>query len=69
MRTPQLQLNGARFGSKADIIVLKGTPDNVNSFEDPSKIVPVVNTIDIKVKTLRLELAPYSLTVLKFKTR
>jgi alpha-N-arabinofuranosidase len=69
LKTPQIQLNGARFGSKADMIVLKGTPDDVNSFVDPSKIIPVVNTIDIKVKTIRLELAPYSLTVLKFKTR
>lgn len=69
VKTPQLQLNGARFGSKGDIIVLKGTPDDMNSFEDPSKIVPVVNTMDVRVKNPKLELAPYSLTVLKFKTR
>lgn len=66
---PQLQLNGAKMGSKAEIVVLKGTLDDVNSLGDPSKIVPSASSMDIKGKTMKLELAPYSLTVVKVKVR
>ena len=69
VQSPQLQLNGVKARPKADITVLKGTPPDVNSFQDPSKIVPVTNTVDVKGKILKLELAPYSLTVVKIKAK
>ncbi len=67
-QAPQLQLTGAKAGSKAELIVLKATPSDVNDFADPSKIVPVSSMIDVKGKALKLDLAPYSLTVVKIKT-
>jgi alpha-N-arabinofuranosidase len=69
LQSPQLLINGTRLNSKADVIVLKGVPDDVNAFGNPEKIVPVKNSLDIKGKSIKVEVAPYSLTVIKIKTR
>jgi len=41
---------------------------SVNSFEDPSRIRPEESTITVKGKSLTMNLAPYSLTVIRVKT-
>jgi alpha-N-arabinofuranosidase len=68
-QTPEINLSGVKkLNPKVSVTVLKGEPDSVNSFEDPSKIKPVESTVDLKGKTVRPELVPYSLTVIKIKT-
>jgi alpha-L-arabinofuranosidase len=66
-QAPQLQLTGSKSRSKAEITVLKATPTDVNDFADPSKIVPLSNSVSVKGKTMKLDLAPYSLTVIRIK--
>lgn len=64
-----LQLSGAKLNSKAEVITLKSTPTDVNDFNEPSKIAPVSGSAVVKGKTIKLDLAPYSLTVMKVKTK
>lgn len=66
-QSPQIQLNGSKNRTKAEIIVLKATPTDVNDFSDPSKIVPVSGSVAVKGKTMKVDLAPYSLTVIRIK--
>jgi alpha-N-arabinofuranosidase len=64
-----IELNGARkVASKGNIISL-GSRDlqSVNSFEDPAKIKPVTNELQVKGQTVKLRVAPYSLSVIKIK--
>ncbi|MEI9921096.1 MAG: alpha-L-arabinofuranosidase C-terminal domain-containing protein [Bacteroidota bacterium] len=68
-QSPQLQINGVKLNSKGELITLKSTPDDVNSFSDPSKIIPVTGSLDVKSKNVKIDLAPYSLTVIKIKTK
>ncbi len=49
------------------VTVLKGAADDMNSFEDPSRIAPAASTFDGNLSALKL--APSSLTVVRFKTR
>ncbi|HZY80332.1 MAG TPA: alpha-L-arabinofuranosidase C-terminal domain-containing protein [Cyclobacteriaceae bacterium] len=65
VQSPQLPLK--KSVSKATLTVLKGKADDVNTFQDPSKIVPVTSTIDVKGKLLKVDLAPLSLTVIRIK--
>jgi alpha-N-arabinofuranosidase len=68
-QTPEIQLTGAKkVNTKVVMTVLKSELNSVNSFEDPSKIKPVETTIELKGKTVKLELAPYSLSVIKIRT-
>lgn len=59
---------GAKINSKAKLIVLKSDdPDAVNSIENPKKIHPVEESINIKGNKVNLTLAPYSVSVVKVK--
>jgi alpha-N-arabinofuranosidase len=64
-----IALKGARAGSEMKIAELAGTLDDMNSFADPSRIVPVDKTVSIKGGKIALDLAPYSLTVVRIKTK
>jgi alpha-N-arabinofuranosidase len=67
-QTPEIQLAGARkINTKVSMTVLKSELNSVNSFEDPSKIKPVETTIELKGKTVKPELTPYSLSVIKIR--
>jgi alpha-N-arabinofuranosidase len=65
----QIQLTGSRkILVDALLTVLKSEELNgMNSLEDPSKIKPADRTIKSKGKKLTVDLAPYSLSVVKFK--
>jgi alpha-N-arabinofuranosidase len=66
--SPQLQLNGAKkIGTRAEITTLKGALEDANTFDDPSKITPVTSVIPAKGKTLKIDLAPLSFTVIRIK--
>lgn len=67
-QTPEIQLAGKKAAANASLIVLKSDLKSVNSFSDPSAIKPVESTIAVKGGTVKQELAPYSLTVIKIKT-
>ena len=50
------------------VIVLKcGNMNEQNSFEDPSKIIPVEEKINVKGKKMILNLSPYSLSIVRVK--
>jgi alpha-N-arabinofuranosidase len=65
----QLLIKNASLTGKADVIALKGTLDDVNSFPDPSKIIPISNSINVKGKNATVEVSPYSVTVVKMKIK
>lgn len=48
-------------------IVLKGNPDGVNSFADPTAISPAEQPIRIKDKKISVPLAPYSFNIIRVK--
>lgn len=47
--------------------ILKGKPEDMNSLENPHKIVPTTNSVGINNGKLLLELPPYSLTAGRVK--
>ena len=62
--------NGKRIQKKGVIIVLKSENlDDENSFANPNKISPVENVISNKNGSLKVELAPYSFSIIKFNMR
>ena len=64
-----LNLRGVSgLASQAHAVVLKGNPDDVNSIEEPGRIVPVDETVDVAQPRFRHTFAPNSLTVLRFDT-
>ncbi|MEJ0028888.1 MAG: alpha-L-arabinofuranosidase C-terminal domain-containing protein [Bacteroidota bacterium] len=65
----QLLIKNAGLTAKAEVVALKGTLDDVNSFADPSKIVPVSSNVTVKGKNVTVEVSPYSLTIVKLKTK
>ena len=69
IQTPSIAVKGGRIKSEVNVTELGATPQDVNSFADPSKIVPVEKVVSTKGTTLSIQLAPYSLTVVKFKTK
>lgn len=67
-QNPEIKINGKKIQAKASVVVLKGALSNENSFNS-SIIKPVENIIAIKGKSILQEVAPYSLTVFKLKTK
>jgi len=69
MQTKEIQVAGVKkLNADAKLIVLKaGELDDVNSFNQPVKIVPTEGNLKIKGKKISLPLTPYSVTVLKVK--
>jgi alpha-N-arabinofuranosidase len=65
----QLLIKGVSLTGKAEVIALKGTPDDVNSFADPSKIVPVQGIVSVKGKNVTANISPYSLIIVKIKMK
>lgn len=64
----QLAFTGAkRPGSQVEMTVLKGDPADENGFQDPSKIVPATTKVSAKGQGMKLELAPYSVTMVRRK--
>jgi alpha-L-arabinofuranosidase len=62
-----LSLGGvAALKSPAHAIVLQGNPEDVNSLDEPDKIVPVEQTVEVSQPEFRHAFAANSLTVLKF---
>jgi len=68
-QTTSIALKGGKIKGDVSITELAATPDDVNSFTDPSKIVPVEKKVTSKGVTLPLTLKPYSLTVVKIKMK
>lgn len=57
-----------KLDKNAKLIVLKcDQPDEVNSFDQPTRVAPSEKEIVIKDKKISLPLAPYSVTILKLK--
>ena len=69
MQAAEVQLEGLKKAdAKAQIITLLNDDlEAVNSLDAPSVIVPKKNEIDTKGKSIALDLAPYSFSVLKIK--
>ncbi len=68
--SPEIQLQGGKkYNDKAVLTTLKSELASLNSFQDPSRIKPEESTITVKGKTMTLNLAPYSLTVIRVKTK
>ena len=65
-----MKINLGKFGkipAVANQTVLKGKPEDENTFENPDKIVPVHSEIKI-AKKMDYQAPPMSLTVIRFKT-
>lgn len=63
-----LVLDGVKkAGAVADLIVLKGDLEALNSFEKPDNVAPQYSTIAVKGKKVAITLAPYSFTIVKVK--
>jgi alpha-L-arabinofuranosidase len=68
--SPEIQLQGGKkYGDKAVLTTLKSELASLNSFQDPSRIKPEESTISIKGKSVTVNLAPYSVTVIRIKTK
>jgi alpha-L-arabinofuranosidase len=68
--SPEIQLQGGKkYSDKAALTTLKSELASLNSFQDPSRIKPEESTIGVKGKSLTVNLAPYSLTVIRIKTK
>ena len=69
MQTKEIQVAGVKkLNADAKLIVLKaGELDDVNSFNQPVKIVPTEDNLKLKGKKISLPLTPYSVTVVKVK--
>lgn len=68
-QSSEVTLEGiSRTASKASVYTLKSDVlDGVNSLENPTAIAPAEQTITVKGKKIRFELAPYSFSVVKIK--
>jgi len=63
-----IQLDGAgRIAGKARVITLSGSPDDMNSFEEPGKIAPVEQDETIGGARFQREFAPNSFTVIRIR--
>jgi alpha-N-arabinofuranosidase len=68
--SPEILLQGRKkYGDKAGLTTLKGELAAVNSFQNPSRITPGNSTVALKGKSITVDLDPYSLTVVRIKTR
>jgi alpha-N-arabinofuranosidase len=66
----EIQLQGARkYYDKAVLTTLRSELSSVNSFQDPSRVTPEESTIPVKGKAVALNLSPYSMTVIRIKTK
>jgi alpha-L-arabinofuranosidase len=63
-------IEGANPGATAILTVLKsGDLNEVNSINEPTKIKPVDQQVNLTGKTISLSLAPYSVNVIRIKMR
>jgi alpha-N-arabinofuranosidase len=68
-QSPVIRVLGGKGGTaKATVKVLKATPDQVNSLDDPMAVRPVEGDINYKDKRLNPTLAPYSFTVIRVRS-
>jgi len=56
-----------KFLSQGTLTVLKGDPDDMNSFDDPRHVSPQETSINVKGKSISLTVAPYSFNVIRIK--
>jgi alpha-N-arabinofuranosidase len=66
-QTPSIVTTGVKTKAAVSVTELSATPVDVNSFLEPSKIVPRERAVEKKGGPLQLSLAPYSLTIVKLK--
>jgi len=66
-----IQINGApRIEPQGEAVSLTASsPNDTNSLEEPNKIIPRTETVDNLSANFTRELPPYSITVLKLKTK
>ncbi|HEX3890888.1 MAG TPA: alpha-L-arabinofuranosidase C-terminal domain-containing protein, partial [Verrucomicrobiae bacterium] len=64
-----VQISGAnKIGPTAEAVTLSASsPDDTNSINDPTKIVPVTTIIDGVAADFTHEFPPFSITVLRIK--
>jgi len=63
-----LDLAGAKVAAQQALrVTLSGDPDGVNTLEEPSRVSPKEDTLDVPGTVSRLALTPYSLTLLRIK--
>lgn len=64
-----VELGGVKkLNTTATQYVLKGSQlDALNSLDNPQNVSPIESSMPLKGKALKMDLAPYSLTVIKFK--
>jgi alpha-N-arabinofuranosidase len=66
--SPQLAFTGVKkLGSQVETTVLTGALTGLNSLKDPSKIVPMTQKSTVKGQGMKVDVAPYSVTVIKRK--
>lgn len=69
-RDLKLEVTGGKLGRKAQLSILRGeAPDALNSFEAPTAVSPVEETMNLGRSEIRLSLSPGSLTVLRADLR
>ena len=68
-KTKEVQLEGVKkLASKGTITVMKSDKlDAMNTLDKPAELVPVEQPLKVKGKKLNLELAPYSVSVVRVK--
>ena len=65
-----LNLTGAKVAAqKARRITLSGHPDDVNTMDQPQRVAPKEDTVEIAGAVSSVSLAPHSLTVLRIKAQ
>jgi alpha-N-arabinofuranosidase len=64
----ELKLAGVNVAAqKAKRILLTGHPDDVNTTDQPLRVAPKEDTVEIAGAVSTVTLAPYSLTILRIK--
>ncbi|HEY6502459.1 MAG TPA: alpha-L-arabinofuranosidase C-terminal domain-containing protein [Chitinophagaceae bacterium] len=67
-QTKNLVIEGIKKRAKqAGVTVLSSGVDQLNSFDEPTAIIPVDKTVAVTGKNILLELAPYSVTIFRIK--
>ena len=65
----KLNISGAILSKETSLITLSGKKDDYNTIQDSERIVPITRKVELKGKSLELEVVPLSMYVLVIPIR
>lgn len=63
-----LYQTSGKLAKQASVTVLKGRPDDMNSFDDPDRVAPITSSLPLKGNKNEWMAAPYSFTLIRIST-